>query len=273
MGRGTGPAPLVSCHGYAAERPTGSRCTGPTASLTYPDEVTAPLLEVIALGPRDATAAAEGGADRLEVVADIAAEGLTPDVTVVRDLKRATGLPVRAMLRGNEGFSTSGSEMSALRGAAQTLAAAGADGFVLGFLSPTNEVDLDACLVLLQSTDGLPWTFHRAIDHALDHDLAWEDVAQLPGLDAVLTAGSARGMGAGLDDLTRRARRDPTVAALAMAGGGLTPEHVPWLARAGIRQFHVGSRVRPRGSWRSSVDADLVRSWRSLVDDAVVAAL
>lgn len=36
------------------------------------------LLEVIALDARDAVAAAEGGADRLELVTDMAADGLTP---------------------------------------------------------------------------------------------------------------------------------------------------------------------------------------------------
>lgn len=233
----------------------------------------APLLEVIALGPGDATAAAEGGADRLEVVADLDADGLSPDPATVRAVKRAAELPVRAMLRANDGFSTSGSEMSRLRGAALELAAAGADGFVLGFLSPDGEVDVDACLVLLQSTGGLPWTFHRALDHALDHDLAWRQVLELPDVDAVLTAGSARGMADGLDDLLGRARRDPAVAQLVMAGGGLAAEHVPWLARVGVRQFHVGRRVRPGGSWKAYVDPDLVRSWRALVDDAVAAAM
>ena len=53
-----------------------------------------------------------------------------------------------------------------------------------------------------------------------------------------------------------------------MAGGGLEPEHVPWLARAGIRAFHVGSSVRPDRSWdKAYVDPGYVRSWRLLVDD------
>ena len=56
-----------------------------------------------------------------------------------------------------------------------------------------------------------------------------------------------------------------------MAGGGLLPEHVPWLARAGIRAFHIGSAARPLGSWKAYVDPDLVRSWRRLVDDARIA--
>ncbi len=230
------------------------------------------LLEVIALGPGDAAGAQEGGADRLELVTDMDADGLTPDVQTLREVKRECDLPVRVMLRANDGFTTSGSELSRLQGAAHQLAAAGADGFVLGFLGPSSNIDVDVTLTLVDELGGLPWTHHRAIDHALDHDEAWRVVRDLPGLDAVLTAGSARGVGSGLDELCRRASDDPVVARLAMAGGGLEPDHVPWLARAGVRQFHVGSRVRPSGSWKAYVDSSMVRSWRMLVNDAVSAA-
>jgi copper homeostasis protein len=54
-----------------------------------------------------------------------------------------------------------------------------------------------------------------------------------------------------------------------MAGGELLPEHVPWLVRAGIRAFHLEVQARPLQSFKAYVDADLVRTWRELVDDAV----
>jgi copper homeostasis protein len=104
----------------------------------------------------------------------------------------------------------------------------------------------------------------------LEVDRAWRRVERLPGLDAVLSAGSPRGMASGHDELTDRAAASPAVARLLMAGGGLQGEHVPWLVRAGVRQFHVGSSVRPGASWtKSYVDPGHVRSWRMLLDDAV----
>ncbi len=53
-----------------------------------------------------------------------------------------------------------------------------------------------------------------------------------------------------------------------MPGGGLLPEHVPWLSRAGVRQFSVGLQVRPGATYKSYVDGEFVRSWRSMLDDA-----
>jgi copper homeostasis protein len=203
----------------------------------------------------------------------MASDGLTPAVETVRDLKRECDLPLRVMLRANDGFATSGSELSRLMGAAHQLYGAGADGFVLGFLGPSVHIDVDATMTLVEELSGAPWTFHRAIDHTLDHDEAWRTLIGMPGLDTVLTAGSARGVGAGLDDLCRRAVDSAEVAALMMAGGGLAADHVPWLARAGVRKFHIGSAARPGRSWKAYVDASLVRSWRTLVDDSVAAAL
>ena len=52
------------------------------------------------------------------------------------------------------------------------------------------------------------WTFHRAVDSCFATDKAWRTLRQLPGLDQVLTAGSARGVTEGLDELVARARID-----------------------------------------------------------------
>src|SRR5690625_1511928 len=232
-----------------------------------------PVLEVIAITAGDARGAMEGGADRLEVVSDIASGGLTPSLELVRDLRQECALPRRVMLRGHDGRSTSGSELSRLKGAAHQFVAAGVEGFVLGFLGPEAEIDVAATEDLVEALDGLPWTFHRAIDHALNTDRAWQVVSAFPGLDAVLTAGSARGLGAGMDDMCRRAAADPRVAELVLAGGGWSPEQVPWLARAGERGFHRRSKVRPDGSGKAYLDDALVPCWRLLIEYRVAAAL
>ena len=129
-------------------------------------------------------------------------------------------------------------------------------------------VDVDVVTALVGSGE-VDWTFSRAVDSCISVDRAWRELRRLPGLDAVLTAGSPRGVAEGLDDLVARATQDPFARSVIMAGGGLLPEHVPWLVRAGIRAFQVGAAVRPLGSVKAYVDPDLVGTWRRLVDDAM----
>ncbi|HEX5568310.1 MAG TPA: copper homeostasis protein CutC [Streptomyces sp.] len=236
-----------------------------------------PILEVIALDVRDAAAAQAGGADRLELVSGMAADGLTPARETFAAVRAAVDLPVRVMLRAADGFSAfsaGGPEaLEALCERARALRAEGAEEFVLGFLDETGRADLPAIATLLDAAGGTApgcrWTFHRAIDHAADREALRRQLDGLPGLDAFLTAGSPDGVTAGLDVLRAEAARtaagEPGHLPLLMAGGGLRPEHVPPLRTAGVTAFHIGGAAR-FGGWDTPVSPAAVRRWRTLLD-------
>lgn len=226
------------------------------------------LLEVIALHENDARRAEEGGADRVELLGSMDHEGMAPEPALVERTRAATSIQIRPMVRLREGWSTDGGEATRLRGLIRAYIDAGADGIVLGFLNGLGEVDTE---VVSDLTDGIgvPWTFHRAIDWAFDYRKAWSRVLQFEGVNQVLTAGSSRGLEHGLDEVLAVCRDEPAAAALVMAGGGLTAEHVPWLVRAGVRAFHIGTPARPDRSYKAWVDASLVHSWRTLIDTEV----
>jgi copper homeostasis protein len=223
------------------------------------------VLEVIALGVEDAVAAEAGGADRLELVTDMAADGLTPPVGTFAGIRAAVGISLRVMLRLADGFEAG--DVRGLVRAARELRAAGADEFVLGFLDETGEPDLPALEAVLAELDGCRWTFHRAIDRAADRDALRKSLADLPGLDAYLTAGSADGVDEGLPTLLAEAARrgeqgyEPRL----LVGGGLRLDHLPRLRAAGVDAFHIGGAARP-GGWDAPVSAEAVREWRTALD-------
>ncbi|GAA1268691.1 MULTISPECIES: copper homeostasis protein CutC [Streptomyces violaceusniger group] len=237
-----------------------------------------PLLEVIALTPADAIAAQAGGADRLELVTDMAADGLTPSRETFAAVRSAVDLPVRVMLRASDGFAT-GNAFDALCEAAAALHSEGADEFVLGFLADDGEVDLAAVTALTEvvgaggGVDESRWTFHRAIDRAADRDGLRKRLADIPGLDTYLTAGSARGVDDGLPTLLAEAERagTPGYEARIMVGGGLRLDHLPALRAAGVNAFHIGGAARPDG-WSGPVDATAVGRWRTILDTPVPVA-
>ncbi len=228
------------------------------------------LLEVAVLGPRDVPGADEGGADRLHLTAE---GGLSPEPGLVSAVCRETELPVFVVLRLNDSWTTTGGELTRLVGLAEDYLGCGAAGVSFGFLDADLEVDDEVCEHLAAALPNVPWTFHRAVDAALDPRRAWRRLLALPGLVAVRSAGSPRGMSVGYDDLLATAESDPRIAALMMPGGGLLGEHVPWLVRAGVHQFHVGPQARPGASYKSFVDAGHVRSWRLLLDSSVERSL
>ena len=61
------------------------------------------ILEVCVDSTASALAAKEGGADRLELCADLIVGGTTPSLALVRQVKETTGLPVHCYLSGRLG--------------------------------------------------------------------------------------------------------------------------------------------------------------------------
>ncbi|MFB8775001.1 copper homeostasis protein CutC [Streptomyces broussonetiae] len=225
------------------------------------------LLEVIALDAEDAVAAQAGGADRLELVTEMAADGLTPPTATVAAIRAAVDIPLRVMVRLADGFAAG--DVERLVGVAEEMREAGATEFVLGFLDADGGVDLDAVERVVGALDGCRWTFHRAIDRAADRDALRKQLDGLPGLDTYLTAGADTGVDDGLPTLLAEAARhgEQGYAPRILVGGGLRLDHVPELLAAGIDAFHIGGAARPDG-WTGPVSAGAVREWREALDQS-----
>ena len=228
------------------------------------------LLEVIALDARDARAAVDGGADRIELVSGMEFAGFCPALETVQQVRAAVDVPVRVMLRLREDFSIGGPEgEAAIAAIARRLREAGAEEFVLGWLDAKNAVDVGALERVRESWAGLPWTFHKAIDQAADRDAAYAAIRALPGVDTVLTSGGPFPAGQGVEVLARESALEASVGNLnleILVGGGLRLPDVPALKAAGLSNFHVGSAVRGGADWDGHVDADLVARWRDVID-------
>ena len=103
-------------------------------------------LEVCVDSTASALAAKEGGADRLELCADLIIGGTTPSPALLRQVKAETGLPVRALIRPRFGdFCYDRYELAQMAECAAELVAAGADGIVTGVLTPAERWTQTPC--------------------------------------------------------------------------------------------------------------------------------
>lgn len=222
-----------------------------------------PILEVIVTSLSDALEAERGGADRLEVVRDLACGGLTPELSLVRAIARVVSLPLRVMIREHETNSASGDDEQ-LRAAALELEQIGVDGLVIGFIRGES-IDLGRTLNILEAVPQLRATFHHAFDEAASPLEAITHLAQYGNIDRILTSG-AQG------NLTDRANRLEQYRQRAgekiviLAGGGLDETSIPFLrAHTGICEFHVGRAARALNRNDGAVRADLVKRLREVL--------
>lgn len=161
------------------------------------------LLEVCIDSLASARAAAAGGADRLEVCSALSVGGLTPYSALVAQIKRELNIPLRCLMRPRAGdFCYEPEEVEMLRMQIQELSDAGADGFVIGCLTPEGDLDMEATGALAAACGGKGITLHRAIDVSRDMADTWEKAGKL-GIDTVLTSGGAGNCLAGMDNILR----------------------------------------------------------------------
>ena len=187
----------------------------------------------------DAQAAARGGADRLELCADLSVGGTTPSPELIRAVKARVFIPVFAMARPRGGsFVYDASEIEATHRDIESIIAAGADGVVVGALTPANEIDLPAVRGFIARAGDVPVTFHRAFDQVAEPAGALETLIDA-GVLRVLTAGgqgTALEGSAVLESLVRQAGDRIVV----MAGGKVRGNNARELiARTGVREVHA----------------------------------
>ena len=147
------------------------------------------LLEISVESAERAAAAERGGADRIELCASLAERGLTPPVALLKAVRVAVRIPVFAMIRPRAGdFVYSQAEFTEMHKSIALARELGMDGLVLGILTSDRRVDTIHTREFVEAAQGMPVTFHRAVDEAADVLVAAEAIAQT-GATRILTSG------------------------------------------------------------------------------------
>jgi copper homeostasis protein len=186
-----------------------------------------------------AQAAAEGNADRIELAPDLAVGGLTPSDELTTRVLHAVTVPIFAMVRPRAGdFVYSAGEVAKMCETIEQFCALGVHGVVAGALTDSRAVDRAATAALVSAAAGLPFTFHRAFDRAVDLSAALEQLVDL-GVTRVLTSGGAATAlegSARLRTLVEQSAGRITI----LAGGGVRASNVrEVVSLTGVREVHT----------------------------------
>lgn len=204
------------------------------------------LLEVCVDSLASARAAIAGGADRLELCSALAVGGLTPYAELLRQIRRESDIPLRCLMRPRAGdFLYTAEEIAMMAAQISTLKAAGADGFVIGCLTPEGDLDRSAMAPLLEAATGAKLTLHRCIDVSRDPEKTYLGAMEL-GIDTVLTSGAAGNCLAGMKTIEtllhlRDAHNGPEVLIGAGVNATVISSFLGQLPQA--RAFHMSGKT------------------------------
>lgn len=200
-------------------------------------------LEVCVDSVESAIAAEQGGADRLEVCANLVIGGTTPGVGLFQQIRKYCSLPLHVLIRPRYGdFLYTEMEAGAMESDICMFRELGADGIVVGCLCADGHLDCRRLERFCQAADGAWITLHRAFDMCCDPQKALEEAISL-GISSILTSGQEENCLRGkacLKQLVLQADKRISI----LAGGGIQERAIACLAlEAGIRDFHMSGKT------------------------------
>ncbi len=201
--------------------------------------------EVCANSVESCLAAQKGGAHRVELCAGIPEGGTTPsygEIVTARKVLTTTRLHVIIRPRGGD-FLYSDLEMERMIADIDVARQIGADGVVFGCLTEEGDIDMTKNRLLMEHSEGLSTTFHRAFDRCRDPRQALEQIISL-GFDRILTSGAQPTAEQGIS-LLKELHDQAADRIIILAGCGVNEGNIRKIhEQTGIREFHFSAREK-----------------------------
>lgn len=191
----------------------------------------------------EAMDAMKRGAERIELCADLANDGLTPSVELTQKTCSSLNIPVMVMIRPRAGnFVYSPEEISLMKQEIDMAREAGAAGVVFGLLTTDGQIDEKNTQVLADYAKPLQVTFHKAIDLLHDPEEGVRILKKTGNVDRILSSGGKATAMEGMDMLKKMITEAGTSVQIIVAGK-VTNKNLQELAElTGAEEFH-GRRI------------------------------
>ena len=186
--------------------------------------------------------AVEGGADRIELCANLAEGGTTPSVGIIKQCREKFNVQLYPIIRPRGGdFLFTNEEFEIMLMDVATCKQLGCDGVVIGLLKADGTIDRLRSSKLIEAAYPLGVTFHRAFDRCNDPFEALEQIIQL-GCERILTSGQQPSVVDGVD-LVAELNKIADDRIIIMPGSGVRIENIKMLAdKTGCVEFHSSLR-------------------------------
>lgn len=190
--------------------------------------------------------AVEGGADRIELCANLAEGGTTPSYGTIRQCREAFDLLLYPIIRSRGGdFLYRKDEYEVMLRDVKLCKQLGCNGIVTGLLNMDGTVDIARTSELIELAYPMEVTFHRAFDRCRDPFEAMEQLIEM-GCERILTSGQQPTVNEGTE-LIAQLNKTADERIIIMPGSGVRKENIQMLAeKTGCTEFHSSLRRKEK---------------------------
>jgi len=182
-------------------------------------------IEICANSLQSALNAQKGGANRIELCDNLLEGGTTPSLGVLHTAKNLLDIDIYVLIRPRGGdFCYNDPEFQAMLQNIKYAKEIGANGIVSGILTENQELDIRRTQELIEASNPLPFTFHRAFDIVPNPFKTQQELIKL-GATRILTSGQKPTAIKGaslLQQLIKIAGKQITI----LVGGGITAQNI-----------------------------------------------
>ena len=204
------------------------------------------LIEIATSDFLTTKSAVEGGADRIELCANLAEGGTTPSYAHIKKCREAFDIVLFPIIRPRGGdFLYTKDEFEIMKNDIKLCKELGCEGIVIGLLNMDGTIDMTRTSELIELAYPLEVTFHRAFDRCKDPFAALEELIEI-GCQRILTSGQKPTVSEGVDliaELNKKA--DDRI--IILPGSGVRKDNIKMLAeKTGCIEFHSSLRGKAK---------------------------
>lgn len=229
--------------------------------------------------------AVEGGADRIELCANLVEGGTTPPYGVIKKCREAFDVSLFPIIRPRGGdFLYSKDEFELMMHDVRLCKALGCDGIVIGLLNMDGTIDMVRTAQLVDAVYPMSVTFHRAFDRCKDPFEALEQLIEI-GCERILTSGQKPSVVDGVE-LVAELNKAADGRIIIMPGSGVRKENIKMLAeKTGCIEFHSSLREKEKSKMgfvhpdfkdsaesyqNNTINAEEVRELRRMLEEDLI---
>ena len=200
-------------------------------------------IEICANSFQSALNAQNACADRIELCAELAVGGVTPSYGLLKQVLSKLSIPVYVLIRPRSGdFCYSDDDFEIIKHDINLCKKLQCDGIVSGVLNQDMTIDIERTKELVDLSDPLPFTFHRAFDSVPNPLEAAQQLGEM-GVERILTSGQQL---YAIDGLPLLRKLQENFSGIIIPASGINPKNIKQFVDGSFKEIHFSASIQEK---------------------------